>query len=239
MSVNFKYLSVKNYVIITAGGSGSRMKSDLPKQFIEIEGKSILHRTLERFLSCPGLNPEIILVMNPEYRDCWLRYCEEKKFIFPHIVCPGGLTRFHSVKNGLKYVREEDACVAVHDAVRPFVNEELISGLFTMAREYEAVIPVVDIADSLRKKDSDSGSVIIDRNGMVAVQTPQVFKASLLKAAYGRPYRVEYTDDASVVEAYGHGIHLADGLSFNIKITRPADLEIARALVNVQYCSMR
>lgn len=217
------------YAIIMAGGSGLRLGSELPKQFIEIEGKSVLHRTVEKFLSLP-FEVNIIIVMNPMYIDYWKQYCVKKKFIFKHILTKGGMTRFHSVKNGLRYVKE-DSLVAIHDGVRPLVTTDLINKLFCSAFEKKAVIPVVPVVDSLRKIGSDGDSEIISREGIVAVQTPQVFDSRILLDSYNQAFSHNFTDDASVVERAGNKIYIEEGESLNFKITKASDLHLAERLI--------
>ncbi len=213
---------MRRFAIILAGGSGHRMGGDIPKQFIEIEGKPILRHTIEKFQSiCEDI--EIIVVMNSEFRDAWKRYCQESGFIERYIMPSGGITRFHSVQNALKYV-EDGAIVAVHDGVRPFVTTEFLKSMFERAESCDALVPVIPVKESLRMVETDGGSKSVDRKGFVLVQTPQMFKSELLKAAYNAPYSPLFTDDASVVEAAGIKVTLCDGLEGNIKITVPSDL---------------
>jgi len=226
---------MKRYAVIVAGGRGVRMGADRPKQFLEIGGKPILRRTVERFLAFdPGI--EIILVLPKEQREYWREYCLENGFLTRYTMVSGGITRFHSVQNALEYVRT-DGIVAVHDGVRPFVGRDLLVRLFDAAEEHEAVIPVMPVVESVRKVETDaSGREVsgpVDRDGLVLVQTPQVFRAEVLKEAYRQPFRPSFTDDASVVEATGHTVKLVPGERFNIKVTTPDDLELSKKLLTL------
>lgn len=218
-----------NYALIVAGGKGLRMGSDLPKQFLPVGGKPVLMRTLEAFYTC---NPEmqIILVLPRSQQPYWAQLCEEHSFSLPHVVADGGETRYHSVKNGLAYVGSS-GLVGVHDGVRPFVSQEVIARCYTLAAEKKAVIPVIDIVETVRHLEGE-GSVTVNRDEYKLVQTPQVFDVDLLKHAYEQPYTPFFTDDASVVEAMGVPVHLAAGNRENIKITTPFDLKIASALLD-------
>lgn len=218
-----------NYALIVAGGKGLRMGSDLPKQFLPVGGKPVLMRTLEAFYTC---NPEmqIILVLPRSQQPYWAQLCEEHSFSLPHVVADGGETRYHSVKNGLAYVGSS-GLVGVHDGVRPFVSQEVIARCYTLAAEKKAVIPVIDIVETVRHLKGE-GSVTVNRDDYKLVQTPQVFDVDLLKQAYEQPYTPFFTDDASVVEAMGVPVHLAAGNRENIKITTPFDLKLASALLD-------
>ena len=224
---------MKNNVIIVAGGKGLRMGSELPKQFISIGGKPILMRTVDAFFEFDN-TINIILVLHPSYLDFWATLCDEYDFYRNLTITMGGETRFHSVKNGLTFV--EEGLVAVHDAARPFVSKQLIGDCFERAKIGDAVIPVVDSTDSLRLMLNGERSKIVDRSKMKLVQTPQVFKADLLKKAYEVEFNDIFTDDASVVEASGIDIHLVKGDVSNIKITTPFDLEVSEIILkNVEH----
>jgi len=216
------------YVLIVAGGKGLRMNNELPKQFVTLNGKPILMYTLEAFYT---YNPDIriILVLPSAQKDYWSRLCKELHFLLPHVIVDGGESRFHSVKNGLAMV-QEPGLVAVHDGVRPFVSQTVISHCFEMAQQKRAVIPVLDSIDTIRQL-VDGGSVTVDRNIYKTVQTPQVFESELLQEAYCQEYNTSFTDDASVVEAMGVPVFLVPGNRENIKITTPFDLKIATALL--------
>jgi 2-C-methyl-D-erythritol 4-phosphate cytidylyltransferase len=216
----------KLYVIITAGGVGKRMGADVPKQFLEIDGKPILRLSIEPFLQMPNL-ADVIVVLPDEWKDRWRDYCDKSDFL-PRYICPsGGITRFHSVKNALEYVRP-GALVAVHDGVRPFVRPDFINGMIRLAQADNvlALVPVLKLTETIRVLDEDGdGSHTVDRNRFVSVQTPQVFHSEVLLDSYSRPYSPAFTDDASVVEARGYRVTLCSGQRGNIKITVPEDLK--------------
>ena len=215
---------MKNYVIIVAGGSGSRLNSDIPKQFIPIHGIPVLMHTLNAFYNS-SLQPEIILVLNLSYHSYWKDLCTQYNFSLPHILAEGGKQRFDSVKNALKFISGE-SLVAVHDAVRPIISDELIARSFKQAELEGTSIPVVPSRDSLRKIEGKK-TIAINREEILIVQTPQVFRSSILLKAYDQEYTSEFTDDASVVEKWGHQISTVEGDFKNIKITYQDDLEIA------------
>ena len=228
---------MKKYILIVAGGRGLRMGTDLPKQFIPIEGKPVLMHTLEAFHrwdSAAGL----ILVLPEEHQAYWKMLCKEIGCKVPHWIANGGETRFHSVRNGLELLSKElgkgtgspeEIRVGVHDGVRPFVAPEVIDACFAEADRIGAAIPVVPVIDSLREVD-ETGSHPVDRARYLAVQTPQVFDYAVLIKAYAQPYADRFTDDASVVEASGHPVATVPGNRENIKITNPFDLRVAEAL---------
>lgn len=217
------------YVLIVAGGKGLRMGTELPKQFLPIGGKPVLMRTLEAFYT---YNSEIqlILVLPHSQQDYWKQLCREYHFSLPHVVADGGETRFHSVKNGLALVNTP-GLVGVHDGVRPFVSQEVISRCYDLAAEKKAVIPVIDVVETVRHLDGE-GSITVNRDDYKLVQTPQVFDVELLKQAYNQSYTPHFTDDASVVEALGVPVALTVGNRENIKITTPFDLKIATVLLD-------
>jgi len=220
---------MKLYAIIVAGGKGTRMGGELPKQFLPLKGKPILMHTLEAFYNY-NHEVELILVLPSDQQKLWSQLCRENHFYVPHQVVNGGETRFHSVKNGLDIIKEP-GLVAVHDGVRPFVAAQVIDRCYRLADKKKAVIPVVEIVDSLREIDGDSSKSVI-RSQYKAVQTPQVFESNLLKKAYEQSYQPTFTDDASVVEKLGYQIYLTEGNKENIKITTPFDLKIAQVLVD-------
>lgn len=217
-------------VIIVAGGMGTRVGGALPKQFLELKGKPVIFHTIEQFTKANS-EIQVIVVMHPEYISMWKELCERYGFKEGCEVCAGGDERFHSVRNGLSLLGQDCAVVAVHDAVRPFVSESTISRCFAEARNSGAAIPVIPIYDSLRKIDGEE-SRHEDRSLYRAVQTPQCFDAETLKAAYRQPYDHSFTDDASVVEAFGQNVTLVDGNRANFKITTPFDLVVAEAMLN-------
>lgn len=221
---------MKKHIIIVAGGKGLRMGGDIPKQFVPIGGKPVLMRTLEAFYTYdPAM--QLILVLPVSQQAYWKELCETYSFTLPHIVADGGETRFHSVKNGLAKI-EGDGWVGVHDGVRPFVSTEVIARCYEQVREKQAVIPVVDVVETLRRL-TGAGSETAPRSAYKLVQTPQVFDADLLRRAYQQPYTDAFTDDASVVEALGGQVYLVEGNRENIKLTTPSDLKMAEFLCSI------
>jgi len=219
-----------DYVIIVAGGKGLRMGGEVPKQFLPVGGKPVLMRTLERFREAmPEL--QIILVLPKAQQDYWQQLCREHQFAVEYQLTDGGQTRFHSVQNGLALVPDDaQGVVGVHDGVRPFVSAEVICRCYEAARESKAVIPVVPVVETVRHLQGAS-SVTVPRDEYRLVQTPQCFDIQLLKAANKQPYNDGFTDDASVVEAFGYDVKLVEGNRENIKITTPADLKFAEILI--------
>ena len=229
-----------DYIIIVAGGKGLRMGSDIPKQFLPIGGKPVLMRTLERFREYSE-DIQIILVLPEAQQEYWHQLCDEYHFDVEYTLANGGQTRFHSVQNGLAKVPDDaQGVVGVHDGVRPFPSIEVIKNCYETARTAKAVIPVIPVVETVRQLiDSDSQLSILNsqlsktvpRNDYRLVQTPQTFDIQLLKSANRQPYNDGFTDDASVVEAFGHKITLVEGNRENIKITTPYDLKIAEVLI--------
>ncbi len=225
----------KKYLIVSAGGTGTRMGSVLPKQFLELEGVPILRRTIETFMKAiPGI--QIITVLPEAHVSYWRQYCVRENFVCPQRLVKGGFTRFHSVKNALAYVPEE-ALVAVHDGVRPLISVPKIRELFQAAETAPAVIPVLPVTDTLKVLDKRDGVLrssgeSIDRSRIFGAQTPQLFQAGSLKAAYTQQYDTLFTDDASVAERYGIPLQYLEGERFNLKITTPEDLVLARAILS-------
>ena len=219
-----------DYIIIVAGGKGLRMGSDIPKQFLPIGGKPVLMRTLERFCEySPTL--QIILVLPKAQQDYWHQLCQEYDFKVEYQMTDGGETRFHSVQHGLALIPDDAVgVVGVHDGVRPFPAIDVIRNCYETARKKKAVIPVIPIVETVRHL-KDETSVTVPRNDYRLVQTPQTFDIQLLKAANRQPYNDGFTDDASVVEAFGFNITLVEGNRENIKITTPYDLKIAEVLL--------
>lgn len=228
-----------DYVIIVAGGKGLRMGSDIPKQFLPIGGKPVLMRTLERFREYSE-NLQIILVLPEAQQDYWQELCRKYDFKVKYLLANGGQTRFHSVQNGLTLVPDEaEGVVGVHDGVRPFPSIEVIKNCYETARTTKAVIPVIPVVETVRHLTRGQAhcaveSVTVPRDEYRLVQTPQTFDIQLLKDANRQPYNDGFTDDASVVESYGHPITLVDGNRENIKITTPYDITIAEAIINIQ-----
>lgn len=223
---------MKKYVIIVAGGKGLRMGGEIPKQFLPIGGKPVLMRTVEAFYQAEA-EIGIVLVLPHEQQDYWRKLCRQYDFQLSYVLADGGQTRFHSVQNGLRMIPEEegDALVAVHGGVRPFVSAQVIQTCFDEAARQGAVVPVLDMVDSVRRLSDDGDSKAVDRSRLKLVQTPQTFRADILKKAYSQNFTELFTDDASVVEASGVSVALVKGNRENIKITTPFDLKIAEALL--------
>ena len=218
---------MKKYIIIVAGGKGLRMGGDIPKQFLPVCGKPVLMRTLEAFHAYDA-SMRLILVLPVSQQAYWKQLCEEYQFDLVHEIANGGETRFHSVKNGLALVKE-DGLVGVHDGVRPFVSQEVISRCYEEAVSLKAVIPVIGVVETVRHL-TEEGSETVPRDQYKLVQTPQVFDVTLLRRAYQQEYTDLFTDDASVVEALGEKVYLVEGNRENIKLTTPFDLKLAELL---------
>lgn len=219
-----------DYIIIVAGGKGLRMGGDIPKQFLPIGGKPVLMRTIERFRAYSN-NLQIILVLPEAQQDYWKQLCKEYAFDVDYMLTNGGETRFHSVQHGLALIPDDaQGVVGVHDGVRPFPSIEVIKNCYKTAREKKAVIPVVPVVETLRHITDGTKP----RNEYRLVQTPQCFDIQLLKAANRQPYNDGFTDDASVVEAFGFENTLVEGNRENIKITTPYDIVVAEAIINYQ-----
>ena len=214
------------YIIVVAGGKGLRMGGDVPKQFLPVGGVPVLMRTLLRFREYSS-DLHIILVLPRAQQDYWRDLCRQYQFEVDYALADGGETRFHSVQNGLALIPDDAVgVVGVHDGVRPFVSVDVIRRCYETARREQAVIPVVPVVETLRHVQQ--GNVFRDEYRLV--QTPQCFDIQLLKAANRQPYCDAFTDDASVVEAYGHAVSMVEGNRENIKITTPFDLHIAETL---------
>jgi 2-C-methyl-D-erythritol 4-phosphate cytidylyltransferase len=219
------------YMIIVAGGHGTRMGSDIPKQFLKIDGKPILMRTLERF---HDYDPEmhLIVVLPKEQQEYWHKLCEEYHFTIPHEIADGGETRFQSSKNGLALIPDDaEGLVGFHDGVRPFVSHDTIRRCIEMAEEEYTAIPVVPVTSTLRHIDPRGGGFNVDRSLYREVQTPQVFDITLARQAFNQPDRSQFTDDSSVIESLGCKVSIVEGNRENIKITTPFDLTIAEAII--------
>jgi len=217
-------------VIIVAGGRGERMNANIPKQFLLLGGRPILMHTIEAFYRFDNSMP-LIVVLPLAQISYWEELCKKHAFTIRHTVVAGGENRFQSVKLGLSVV-QLPALVAVHDGVRPLVSSSTIERCFGAADAYDAAIPVMDVVESIRQVD-ENGSKALDRTRIKTVQTPQVFDGELLTKAYDQDFSPIFTDDASVVEAYGKQVTLVDGNSENIKITTAIDLQIAEMLLPV------
>ena len=221
---------MKKYAIIVAGGTGSRMGSAIPKQFLLLNDKPVLYYTLKAFLEAYN-DLQLILVFPEEYQDIGKEIIDAY-FDYSRIqVTFGGDTRFHSVQNGLKLVNGE-AIVFVHDAVRCLVSIELIHRCYENTLHMGSAVPVVRAKDSVRMLNEEGNdNEVLDRNKVVFVQTPQTFHSKILLPAFEIDYKERFTDEATVVEAFGLKISLVEGEENNIKITRPVDLQIAGSLL--------
>lgn len=226
----------KKIVIVTAGGSGTRMGGPLPKQFIPLNGVPVLRRTIGKFLEAAP-DTSVILTLPEAWIPEWKQYCLKEGFNCRQRLVPGGFTRFHSVKNALAAV-PDGALVAIHDGVRPLLSPAWLRSLWEKAGAVPALIPVLPSTDSLKVLDRDGdgqlrqSDTVLDRSRIYAAQTPQIFHSELLKAAYGQPYSPLFTDDASVAAAYGIPLSFAEGYRYNLKITTPEDMDIAGALLD-------
>lgn len=229
---------MKTVVLIVAGGSGVRMGSETPKQFLLLHGKPLLMHTIARFAEALP-DAERVVVLPESQQPHWAALCEQYGFTLEHTVVPGGKTRFHSVKNGLQAVAGADY-IGVHDGVRPLSDNALILRTLEAAQNYGAAIPVVPLTDSLREvvrcESCQDRSEIIDskptdRHRFMAVQTPQFFRGEMLQGAYEQEFTERFTDDASVVESAGNTVTLVPGDPANIKVTTPIDLALAEVLI--------
>jgi 2-C-methyl-D-erythritol 4-phosphate cytidylyltransferase len=221
---------MEKYAIIVAGGSGSRMNSDVPKQFLILKGKPVLYYSINSFLQTYE-DCKIILVLAEEHigkgQEIVDAFFDYKKIT----ITKGGRTRFHSVQNGLKLIDDEDAIVFVHDAARPILSSDLINRCYDTVMEFGSAIPVIDCKDSVRILTED-GNEALERSAIKLVQTPQVFHSKIiLPAFFNIDFKDKFTDEASVVEAFGLKVSLVEGEEVNIKITKPADLIIAESLM--------
>jgi len=222
---------MKKYAIIVAGGSGLRMGTTVPKQFLLLHGRPVLWYTLETFLGADS-DMEIVLVVPEAHLETAGELIKGLAGVGRIRLVSGGDTRFHSVRNGLEKIKErpggmeEQAIIFVHDGVRCLVSKELIQRCYEQAVQLGSAIPVIGSRDSVRLV-KEVGSEAIDRSRVKLVQTPQTFLSHLLLPAYEADYREAFTDDAMVVEAAGHAVHLIEGETNNIKITTPEDLVMA------------
>jgi 2-C-methyl-D-erythritol 4-phosphate cytidylyltransferase len=220
------------FAIIVAGGSGTRMGGDVPKQFLLLKGRPVLMHAIEAF-NYSSFQPQIIVVLPADYHARWSDLCREHNFSIPHQLVNGGETRFHSVKNGLDIIPgDPDSLIAVHDAARPLTSASIIDEAYLHARVHGNAVTAVKSRDSIRQVKNDV-SLSLLRDEIYLVQTPQTFHSAQLKQAYLQPYSDKFTDDASVVERTGVPIHIVDGSYRNIKITFPEDIAIAGLLLGV------
>lgn len=219
----------KRTAIITAGGIGKRMNSDIPKQFLLLGSKPILMHTIQRFYTFDD-SIEILVTLPKEWWSYWEELCTKHNFIIPIQLIEGGKERYHSVQKALQIA--QGGIIAVHDGVRPLVNNRTIQQAFQLAEEKGSGIPAVPLKESIRKLSKD-GNQAVYRKDYMLVHTPQCFRSSLLKKAYNQTFTDEFTDDASVVEKSGKPIHLSASNEENIKITTPNDLKIAEVFLKM------
>lgn len=222
---------MKKYAVIVAGGKGVRMGSAVPKQFLLLNGQPILYHTIKAFTDAYA-DVHLVLVLPSDQ----LSYAQMVLQSFPEridvTIVAGGETRYHSVQNGLKVV-EGESIVFVHDGVRPLVTTDLIHRCYEQAVEKGSAIPAVAVADSMRIIEDDE-SRPIDREMMRIIQTPQTFRSEFILPAFEQEYQVSFTDEATVVEANGGIVFLADGEKGNIKVTTPEDMIVAEALLKAR-----
>jgi len=217
------------YVLIVAGGKGTRIKSVLPKQFLELNGKPILLHTLEAFYRYSE-KIKVVLVLPEDDFGIWNSICEKYHVTKPVILQKGGDSRFQSVRNGLSLL-EGEGLVAIHDGVRPLVSSDIIGASFRLAAVHQSAVAAVRLKESIRMTDQDNTKAM-DRSKFRLIQTPQTFDLQLIKKAYEIKEDASLTDDASVAERAGHIISLFEGSYENIKITTPEDLIVAKALMD-------
>lgn len=237
---------MKKFAVIVAGGMGVRMGAAVPKQFLLLREHPVLWYTIDAFLGAYD-DLRIVLVVPAGHRDA-------AKGLFADLpgagrigLVDGGDTRFHSVRNGLEWIRREvagtvemagdrgevgrEAIIFVHDGVRCLVSTDLIRRCYAQAAEAGSAVPVVDCRDSVRLVEEEGRSKPIDRSRIKLVQTPQTFRGDILLQAYTTDHQEDFTDEATVVEIAGHEVRLIDGEETNIKITTPADMAIAEVLL--------
>lgn len=236
-------MSRKKYLIVMAAGSGVRMGTSVPKQFLDLGGVPILRRTIEAFTSAV---PEIkvVTVLPEDHIPFWKDYCLSSGFGCPQTLVSGGFTRFHSVRNAVRKV-PDGAIVAIHDGVRPLISSSMIRNMFERmdSGSVRALIPVIPSVDTLkvidRVKDSEGNEVLVsaegenvDRSRIFGAQTPQMFLSEDIKSAYSQPFDTAFTDDASVARKKGIPLSFCAGERYNFKLTTPEDLSLARLIIS-------
>lgn len=224
-------MNLKEYALIVAGGKGTRMKTKLPKQFLELNGLPVLMHTINAFYRY-NENTEVILVLPEDDFQLWEELCVKHKYRKNIKLQKGGDSRFQSVKNGLSLI-EGEGLVAIHDGVRPLVSEDIIGASYRLAAVHDSAVAAVRLKESIRMTDQDNTKAM-DRSRFRLIQTPQTFKTNLIKQAYEGKEDASLTDDASVAERAGHVISLFEGSYENIKITTPEDLVVAEALMDAR-----
>lgn len=226
---------MERFAILVAGGQGLRMGGDVPKQFLPLGGRPVLMHTIDRFREVfPDMH--IIVVLPQGQHDYWHDLCRRHHLEGGFLTAPGGDTRFHSVLNGLNAIPADvsEGLVGVHDGVRPFVSRDTLRRCYEETARSGTAVPVVPVVETLRHVSPDGESMTVPRGDYRLVQTPQVFSLALLRRAYRQPYTPQFTDDASVVEALGERITLVEGNRENIKLTTPADLLLAKGIMEAR-----
>lgn len=223
-----KTVYMKKYAVIVAGGSGKRMGSVLPKQFLLLKGKPVLYYTVQLFIKTFA-DIQIILVLPQEHLELGKEIVDGYFSDQQIQLTAGGETRFHSVQNGLKLVTEE-SIIFVHDGVRCLAGKELLTRCYETALEMGSAVPAIECRDSVRVITAD-GNEVADRRKMRLIQTPQVFHSKILLPAFAIDYKERFTDEATVVEAFGLKVILVEGQDTNIKITNPVDLAVAEKIM--------
>ena len=212
---------MKKAAILVAGGLGTRMNYALPKQFLELNGKPILFYTLDKFYSYDP-EMELVVVIPEAYFSFWKELSNAHQIEIPHTLVVGGNNRYQSVKNGLSKI-ENASIVAIHDGVRPFITPAFIGRLFDEAEKFGSAVPIKPVAETVRRINNDS-NIVLPRQEIFLMQTPQIFRYEWLEKAYKIPYEESITDDAMLIEQAGFALHFSEGLTYNIKITTPEDL---------------
>jgi 2-C-methyl-D-erythritol 4-phosphate cytidylyltransferase len=221
---------MNRYALIVAGGSGTRMGSDTPKQFLSIGNAPILMHTIKRYFTSAE-KVSIVLVLPQEQVERWRQLCAKYSFNIPHHIVFGGKTRFQSVRNGLNSIVDQEGVVAIHDGVRPFISKKIIEQAYSTAIEKGNAVTAVAMKDSVRQVDSKKGNIALDRTQLYSIQTPQTFVLPQIRDAFQKATHEDYSDDATVAELAGYPIELIEGSYENIKITTPEDLAMAEAIL--------
>ena len=221
---------IKKIAVIVAAGSGIRMESPTPKQFLLLQNKPVLWHSIAAFQNAFE-DIDILLMVSPEYFSAAEQIVISSGYPGKIKLIAGGKTRFESVRNGLANITEKEAIVFVHDGVRCLLSEKLIKNCFAEAEKSGSAVPVIAVQDSLRMR-TPGGFEVVDRNKIRIVQTPQTFRASILLKAFEQDYDERFTDESTVIEKSGEAVHFVPGEDYNIKITRPIDLLVAEAILS-------
>jgi len=220
---------MKRAAVIVAGGQGHRMGGEIPKQYQKLEGKPIIIHTIEQFYRFdPHMN--VVVVVAHEHRNLWNEMTTQHTDISRINLAIGGVTRFHSVQNGIQLIKD-GVVVGIHDAVRPFVSMETLERCYSIANKSGSAIPVIDMDESVRMVKGDHSSVHMDRSALKRVQTPQAFRSEMIREAYENTENHSFTDDASVFESHFGKVTLVEGNRQNIKITTPTDMQLASLII--------